>query len=280
MTPELELRPVRPADRAQVLEMTADEDYLQAVFDSWVTDPGGEFQAAELEGELVGVQRVRPIGPGIVLYEGLRVAPAHRGQGVGRAMLGQAMEDAGGQGFGEMRLIAQNPVAGRLFESEGFRPLTSCVARFAPRQEGVDSPRLGSPAEGERLAALAAEEGALAAYGGVLASWRAPLDVDAAMLARTAGDGLIRVGPSGRSFAVLLGSGRSRLGVGFLAGSGGALEELLLGLRVEADMGGQRGVRVWVPETYPPPDAMEAVGYHLEEDESPPLTIFARKLRP
>jgi ribosomal protein S18 acetylase RimI-like enzyme len=282
--PGLELRPVRPAEREQVLELAREpqqkeEDYLEGVFDRWVTDPGGEFQAAELDGELVGVQRMRPIGPGIVFYEGLRVAPSQRRRGLARAMLRQAMEGAAGQGFGEMRLVAQSPAAIRLFESEGFGALARCRARFAARQEGVDSPRLGSPAEGERLAALAAQDGALAAYGGVVADWRAPLDIDAALLARLAGEGLVRVGPSGRSFALLLGAGPSRLGVGFVAGSGAALGELLAGLRVEADAGGLRGVRLWSPDSLPAAGDVEAVGYHLEDD-SPAFAAFGRKLTP
>src|SRR2546430_2435895 len=97
---DLQLRPVRPADRERIIEITKDvwegRDYIPRVFDSWVADAGASFQAAEIEGVVVGVQRLRPYAPGLVWYEGLRVAaatwtgtswsdwPAAVGSGLGR----------------------------------------------------------------------------------------------------------------------------------------------------------------------------------------------------
>src|SRR5260370_8935348 len=64
----LTLRTVRPADRDRVLEITKDVwnggDYLPEVFDSWAADPGASFQAAELDGVVVAVPRLRPARPG------------------------------------------------------------------------------------------------------------------------------------------------------------------------------------------------------------------------
>src|SRR4029077_17638879 len=96
-------RPLRPADRERVLEITKDvwegRDYIHRVFDSWVADAGASFQAAEIDGVVIGVQRLRPYAPGLVWYEGLRVAPSHRRQGVARAMLAASIEEAREQGF-------------------------------------------------------------------------------------------------------------------------------------------------------------------------------------
>src|SRR5258708_4932077 len=108
----LELRPVRPSDRERVIEITSEggegTDYLPEVFDEWVADPRGQFQAAELDGVVVGVQRLRPIAPHIVFYEGLRVALSHRRQGLARTMLRHAMAEAAAQGLTEMRLVTGN----------------------------------------------------------------------------------------------------------------------------------------------------------------------------
>src|SRR5207253_3394286 len=98
------IRPVRPADRDRVVEMTQDvwegHDYLARVFDRWVSDAGAAFQAAEIEGVVVGLQRLRPYAPGLIWYEGLRVASEHRRQGVARAMLAAAIEEAREQASG------------------------------------------------------------------------------------------------------------------------------------------------------------------------------------
>ena len=278
---DLDLRPVRPADRERVLELSEDVwdggDYLPDVFDEWATDPGGLFQAAELEGVVVAVQRTRPIAPGTLFYEGLRVAPDHRRQGVARTLVRRVLDEAAGLGFREVRLTTAEQAAAALFESEGFRALTTCVRRFASRVEGGDPPRLGSPWEAAALVQRASEGALFGAYGGVLVDWREPLDVDAELVERLAADGRVRVGPSGQAAALLLEPDPVRLRVGFLCGQGAALRELLEGLRFEADLQDARGVSVWSPEPSPASDDLEAVGYHLEE-ESPRLTAYAREL--
>lgn len=279
--PGLELRPVRPTDRPRVFEITEEvwggADYLPEVFDRWVTDPGGQFQAAELEGMLVGIHRVRPVAPGVVLYEGLRVDAAHRRRGLARAMLRQAMEAAAAEGFQEMRVTTGDEVGERLFEGEGFGARARSRRWGASRVEGGDPPRLASPADADRLARMAAGDPSFAAYGGVLAGWQGPLDVDAGLIERMAEDGWVRLGPGGRTFALLLQPGSDRLVVGFIAGAGAALDELLEALRFEADSQGLGGVALWLPESHPAADQIEAVGYHLE-DESTRCTAYVRRL--
>ena len=123
-TTDLTLRPARPADRDRIVEITGDvwggRDYIPKVFDRWVSDAGAAFQAAEIEGVVVGLQRLRPYAPGLIWYEGLRVASEHRRQGVARAMLAAAIEEAREQGFREMRLATRDRPAVSLFESAGF----------------------------------------------------------------------------------------------------------------------------------------------------------------
>lgn len=75
---ELSLRPMRPADRERVMEICRDvwdgHDYIPRVFDEWLADAGAAFQAGEVDGVVVGLQRLRPYAPGLIWYEGLRVA--------------------------------------------------------------------------------------------------------------------------------------------------------------------------------------------------------------
>jgi GNAT superfamily N-acetyltransferase len=268
---ELTLRPIRPADRERVMEIAAGVwdggDYLPEVFDAWAADPGASFQAAEIDGIVVGVQRLRPIARRIVFYEGLRVAREQRRQGIARAMLRQALAEATSLGFEEMRLYTGSPEAGGLFVSEGFRLVVDSAVWNARRVEGGDPPRLASPHEAAGLAERLRSDPALAAYGGVDVNWNATLDVDADYLGRQAEQGLVRVGAGGRALALVRPGGRRRLPVTFLAGSGAALQDLLMALRFEADSVGMDGVAVLAPAGHPAGGDLGEVGYDLAEDE-------------
>ncbi|TMD51749.1 MAG: GNAT family N-acetyltransferase [Chloroflexi bacterium] len=98
-----------------VAEVWEGHDYIPRVFDDWVSDPGAWFQAAEVDGELVGIQRLRPIARTVVWYEGLRVAPQKRRQGLARAMLNAAAGQARGLGF-------TDPASGAAGGSRGRNP--------------------------------------------------------------------------------------------------------------------------------------------------------------
>ena len=258
-------------DRERVEEISAGvwdgTDYLPGIFEEWLQDPAASFQAAEEEGLVVGLQRLRPIAPGIMFYEGLRVAATHRRRGIARAMLRHALEEARSLGFARMRLYTGNQEAGSLFSSEGFRLLFDCAVWTAGRVEGGDPPRLASPADAASVAAAVAGDPALAVYGGTNASWHGVLDVDAALLERLAADGLVRVGTGNRAVALLRGDARRRLPVTFLAGSGPVLQDLLEQLRFEADSVGLSSVAVLAPERHPAAGDMREVGYDLAEDE-------------
>jgi Acetyltransferase (GNAT) family len=232
-----------------------------------VQDPGASFQAVEIEGLVVGLQRLRPIAPRTVFYEGLRVAATHRRKGIARAMLRHAIEESRSLGFERMRLYTGSREAGALFSSEGFRLLFDCAVWTALRVEGGDPPRLASPADASSLAARIADDPALAVYGGANASWHGVLDVDAALLERLASEGLVRVGAGGRALALLRGDARRRLPITFLAGSGAVLQDLLEELRFEADSVGLSRVAVLAPERHPAAGDMREVGYDLAEDE-------------
>jgi hypothetical protein len=232
-----------------------------------VQDPGASFRAAEDDGLVVGLQRLRPIAPRVMFYEGLRVAETHRRRGIARAMLRHAIEEARAQGFERVRLYTGSREAGSLFSSEGFRLLFDCAVWTAGRVEGGDPPRLASPADAQSLAAGVAADPAFAVYAGTNASWHGVLDVDATLLERLASEGLVRVGTGNRALALLRGDARRRLPVTFLSGSGPVLQDLLEELRFEADSVGLSQVAVLAPQRHPAAGEMREVGYDLAEDE-------------
>jgi GNAT superfamily N-acetyltransferase len=270
-TQELTLRPVRPADRDRVIQMTRDiwdgHDYVPRVFDEWVRDAGAAFQAAETEGVVVGLQRLRPYAPGLVWYEGLRVASTHRRQGVARSMLKSAISEAKEQGFREMRLGTANPDAVKLFESVGFRRLIDVRWWRGPRMEGGESARMPDPAEAARLWPAVARSAGLELYGGVSADFNGARDLGPDELERLAQDGMLRAGPGGRAIAGLREPWGDNLAVAFLAGAGGVLRDLLMALRFEADADGLDHVTISVPRGHPAAEDLHASGYDLANVE-------------
>jgi GNAT superfamily N-acetyltransferase len=270
-TSELTLRPMRAADRERVAEISRDiwdgHDYLPRVFDEWLADAGAAFQAAELEGVVVGVQRLRPIAPNMVWYEGLRVASTHRRQGVARTMLASAIADAREQRFREMRLGTGNPDAVPLFESMGFRRLVDVRWWRGLRMEGGEPARMPDPDEARKLWPAVEKTPGIELYHGVPADFNGARDMDADELERLAKIGMLRVGPGGRALAALREPWGNNLAVAFIAGRGGALRELLMALRFEADADGLGHVSVSLPRDHPAADDLTASGYDLANDE-------------
>lgn len=271
-TGELTIRPVRPADQHRVVEMTRDvwdgHDYIPEVFDDWVSDAGAAFQAAEVEGVVVGLQRLRPYAPGLVWYEGLRVASPYRRRGIARAMLMSAIDESREQGFREIRLATREQAPIDLFESAGFRRVVAVRRWRGGRVEGGEPARIPDAAEARRLWPAVAASPGLELYGGVMPDLNGAHDLDAGELERLAGRGLLRVGPSGRAVAGLLEPWSHNLAVGLLAGAGGSMHELLTALRFEADADDIDHVTVLLPPGHPAEADLRSTGYDSADAEA------------
>jgi GNAT superfamily N-acetyltransferase len=265
------LRPVRPADRDRVVELTKDiwggHDYLPDVFDDWVADAASAFEALEVDGVVVGLQRLRPYAPGLVWYEGLRVATSHQRRGLASAMLASAIAEAKQQGLREMRLATANRDAVPLFEAAGFQMLLDVRWWRGPRVEGGESARIPGAAEAEKLWPVIAKSPGIELYHGVVADFNAARDLGAAELARLAETGMLRIGPGGRAVAGLRQAWGDNLAVSFIAGAGGALRDLLLALRFEADADALDDVVVTLPRDHPAADDLRATGYDFANDD-------------
>ena len=268
---DLLIRPVRAADRERIVELTRDvwdgHDYIPRVFDEWVSEAGAEFQAVEVDGEVVGLQRMRPYAPGLVWYEGLRVASTHRRRGIARSMLQSAIDEAREQGFNEMRLATGNADAVPLFESAGFKRLVDVRWWKGLRVEGGDPARIPDPKEAERLWSAVAQSQGLELYHGVSADFDGARDLGAPELARLASIGMLRAAAGGRAVAALREGWGRNLRVAFVAGRGAALRDLLLALRYEADADGVDHVTVALPRGHPAGDDLNASGYDLANSD-------------
>jgi N-acetylglutamate synthase-like GNAT family acetyltransferase len=262
---------MRPADRERIIELTRDvwngHDYVPEVFDDWVSDSGASFQAFELDGVVVGLQRLRPYASGLLWYEGLRVASNHRRQGIARYMLQSAIAGAREQDFREMRLATGNPSAAKLFQEVGFVRLQDDRWWKGARVEGGESPRIPGPSEAEKLWAGVAGSPGIELWGGVTADFQGAQDLGAKELSRLAGIGMLRSGPGGRAIVGLREPWGNNIAVAFVAGKGGALRELLVALRYEADADGLDDVSVALPRDHPAGEDLRASGYDFANDD-------------
>jgi len=270
-TGQLTMRPVRPADRERIVEITKDvwegRDYIPRVFDDWVADAGAEFQAAEIDDVVVGIQRLRPYAPGLIWYEGLRVASEHRRRGIARVMLAAAVEEARQHGFQEVRLATRDLPAVNLFESEGFTRLVEMKWWRGLRVEGGEPARMPGSDEARKLWSFVASSPGIQLYAGICPDMNGAPDLTADELAHLADKGLLRVGPGGRAVALLREPWGKNVAVSLLAGTGGALRELLMSLRFEADADGLNHVTINVPPGHPAEDDLKASGYDFADAE-------------
>jgi N-acetylglutamate synthase-like GNAT family acetyltransferase len=276
---DLTIRPVRPSDRERVLEITRDvwagRDYVPRVFDAWVGDAAAAFQALEVDGEVVGVQRLRPYAPGLVWYEGLRVAPTHRRQGLARTMLDSAIAEAREQGFKEMRLATQSEPAANLFESAGFQRVIDIRWWRAPRLEGGEPARIPDPAAAGKLWPAVLRSPGFELYRGVSADLGGARDIEEKELERLAANGMLRVVAT--AVAGLREAWGPAVAVSFISGRGATLRDLLYALRYEADADGLERVTVAVPRDHPAADDLQASGYDFASVEDSAY-IFSLKL--
>ena len=267
----LTLRPMRPADRPRVVEICKDvwdgHDYMARVFEDWVADAGSTFHAAELEGVVVGLQRLRPYAAGLIWYEGLRVATTHRRQGLARAMLTAAIAEAKEHGFREMRLATGNVGAARLFDSAGFIRLVDARWWRGTRIEGGEPARMPDPSEAQKLWSAVEKSPGLELYHGIAPDFNGARDLGVAEFERLARIGMLRAGPGGRALVGMREPWGENLAVAIVAGRGGALRELLMSMRFEADADGLDHVTVTLPRDHPAADDLTASGYHLANDD-------------
>lgn len=122
----IHLRPVTTADHTDILAVEAGSTpnlrYLGAVYQMFMTDPGGEFMLVEDAGQVLGCAKYTRQPDGSVWLEALRVRPETQGQGLGKRMYERFFELAREQGISTMRMYTgvTNHASRGLAERFGF----------------------------------------------------------------------------------------------------------------------------------------------------------------
>lgn len=158
--PYVEIREARPEDRAAVLAFCTHTwewgDYIEFVWDEWLHDPHGTLFVATVDGQPVGISRIRMLNATDAWLEGMRVDPAFRHQGLATALHNAQLVEAMKRGATNARLITEstNTASVSLTERSFFRRVGAYVlfkarpaTAPAKRENGLERPQLATKAD-------------------------------------------------------------------------------------------------------------------------------------
>src|SRR5207302_9518478 len=145
------------------------------------------------------------------------------------------------------------------------------------RVEGGEPARIAGTGEARELWPALQSRRGVGLYAGIVLDMNGARELSAEELERLAAGGLIRVGPGGRAIALLREPWGQNVAVSLLAGRGGALRELLMALRFEADADGLNHVTVNLPPGHPAEEDLRASGYDFADAEHSAF-VYALKL--
>jgi len=128
----IELRRARSDDKPRILEISSQiwegNDYVPFIVDDWLSDAGGEFVVALVDGLLVGFAHRTYLAPGYAWLEGIRTEPAHRGTGAAKEITRHFLEGVRQERADRVGLSThiENEASIHIIRSSGFEE----VARF------------------------------------------------------------------------------------------------------------------------------------------------------
>ena len=131
---EVTVRQARPDDREAVLAFCEHTwewgDYIEHVWDEWLSDPHGVLLVAVLDGQPVGLLHLRMLTATEAWQEGMRVDPAYRNQGISKKLSLEAGAEAMRRGATTVRLITESTNTASIYLVEQSH--SRRVGAFAP----------------------------------------------------------------------------------------------------------------------------------------------------
>ena len=125
--PEIKIRRATPADRAKAnqveKEATPHLQYLDNVYDDWLSDNTGRLLVAEIAGKMVGTGKFTVLPDGSAWLETLRVSPDFQGMGIGKTFYRKFFDLAAERKIRTLRMYTEeyNSASKGLAELNGFR---------------------------------------------------------------------------------------------------------------------------------------------------------------
>lgn len=155
---EIEIRRARAEDREAVLAFCAHTwewgDYIEQVWETWLSDPSGLLLVAVDDDRPVGLLHIQMLNKTDAWQEGMRVDPAYRQRGIARRLSLEAAAEAMRKGATTLRLLTEstNSASIHLVEQAHFRqvgafgPYTATrLDRVPRRNSALEEPLLAGP---------------------------------------------------------------------------------------------------------------------------------------
>lgn len=247
-------RPAAPRDRAAVFAFCAhtwpDGDYIPHVWDDWLADRTGLLVVGvDATDTPVAVGKLTVVAPGEGWLEGLRVAPALRRQGWGRALTAHLTARAWARGLHVVRWLtaARNTPMHRVAAALGYTRRGEVVPLRAPADAAAPPLRRAAPAEAAALweTVAARVPSAPLRWRGWAAATATPAWLAAAV---AAGHALV-AHPDGGLVVVAPRDGGEEADVALLVGAPTTYPALLAGARAAAaGLGAARVLALLAPE--------------------------------
>lgn len=127
---KVKIRNAKNSDKEAVLKFCENTwewgDYISLVWDRWIQDTDGKFIVASINEKPVGICRVRIVKPGEAWFEGLRVDPRYREQGIATLLNQEIFSYAKHEGakIGRSCIVSLNEIAQKLAKKLGFGLVT------------------------------------------------------------------------------------------------------------------------------------------------------------
>lgn len=121
------LRKVAQSDKERILEISSKiwegHDFIQYIFDDWVSDTEGEFTLGEKDGVIVGFAKYTKHSDSEAWLEGIRVDEKYANQGFGKAITQYYISRAKAEGVEFIRLSAYvgSKESIKIIEGLGFK---------------------------------------------------------------------------------------------------------------------------------------------------------------
>jgi ribosomal protein S18 acetylase RimI-like enzyme len=154
--PEIEIRQAHPQDRETVLAFCTNTwewgDYIEDVWDKWLSNPEGQLLVAISDDRPVGMVHIQMLNETESWQEGMRIDPAYRRQRIGWQLTMEASAEAMRRGATTTRLITEttNLATIQMVEQMHFRR----IGVFAPHSATpvTDIPKSNAKLEAPVLA--------------------------------------------------------------------------------------------------------------------------------
>lgn len=268
---QLHIRPARADDRAAILEVVKTiwngEDYIPEVWDEWLADGDGALLVGETGGLPVALAKISALGLGEDWFHGLRVDPAWRGHGFGRAMMRRCIALTHARGARTLRYLTDdgNTTMHRMGRAHGFQLIYTPAWYSAPARPGRAWAAPLGPAAFERLlgdlsgSQLLAHTGSTYAYG-----WH-NFDLSPQRLREHLARNEVRGLPGAAAWAIVIPRDEGGGWLAHIEGSPSEVEQLCLDLR-SGPAQPARALRALLPPSAPCMPALLAGGFAAPSD--------------